>query len=297
MEDQAKKLRDLMGKTKTLKNNPQIEKKAKTLAIASGKGGVGKTNFAVNLAISLKHLGYSVLVFDADIGLSNVEILTGISTKYTIVDLILKNKSIYDIMEEGPDGIKIISGGFGFHDLSIISDEVLNNLLTEIEKLESYFDFIILDTGAGISNIVLGFAMASDEVIIVTTPDPTSSMDAYALIKALTINGYAGKLNIVTNIVENRKDAMDVFEKLDKVANNFLNIQLEFLGYLERSNIVNEAVRNQQPFLLLNPSSNVSKRINIMALKFVNHPIPKEEKKLSFTQKLKFLFLKGVGRN
>jgi flagellar biosynthesis protein FlhG len=288
MEDQAKKLRQLMNESS--KKISLIEKKAKTLAIASGKGGVGKTNFAVNLAISLRHLGYSVLVFDADIGLSNVEILTGISTKYTISDLILKNKSIYDIIEEGPAGIKIVSGGFGYNDLSIMSHQVLDNLLYEIGKLESQFDFIILDTGAGISDIVLGFAMASDEVIIVTTPDPTSSMDAYALIKALTINGYAGKINIVTNIVQNRADAINVFERLNKVADNFLNIQLDFLGYLERSNVVNEAVRKQQPFLLLYPSSNISKRVNIMALKFINQNIPGEKAKLSFTQKLKLLF-------
>lgn len=288
MEDQAKKLRQLMNESS--KKISLIEKKAKTLAIASGKGGVGKTNFAVNLAISLRHLGYSVLVFDADIGLSNVEILTGISTKYTISDLILKNKSIYDIIEGGPAGIKIVSGGFGYNDLSIMSHQVLDNLLYEIGKLESQFDFIILDTGAGISDIVLGFAMASDEVIIVTTPDPTSSMDAYALIKALTINGYAGKINIVTNIVQNRADAINVFERLNKVADNFLNIQLDFLGYLERSNVVNEAVRKQQPFLLLYPSSNISKRVNIMALKFINQNIPGEKAKLSFTQKLKLLF-------
>lgn len=288
MEDQAKKLRQLMNESS--KKISLIEKKAKTLAIASGKGGVGKTNFAVNLAISLRHLGYSVLVFDADIGLSNVEILTGISTKYTISDLILKNKSIYDIIEGGPAGIKIVSGGFGYNDLSIMSHQVLDNLLYEIGKLESQFDFIILDTGAGISDIVLGFAMASDEVIIVTTPDPTSSMDAYALIKALTIKGYAGKINIVTNIVQNRADAINVFERLNKVADNFLNIQLDFLGYLERSNVVNEAVRKQQPFLLLYPSSNISKRVNIMALKFINQNIPGEKAKLSFTQKLKLLF-------
>lgn len=294
MEDQAKKLRELMNEEKAIKNNPLSEKRAKILAIASGKGGVGKTNFAINLAISLKRLGYSVLIFDADIGLANIEILTGMSTKYTVTDLILKDKSIHDIIEEGPEGIKIVSGGFGFQDLSIMSDENLNKLLAEIERLETYVDFILLDTGAGVSNIVLNFAMAADEAILITTPDPTSLMDCYTLIKALTINGYTGKLNIVTNIVENRSDAINVFEKLNKVANNFLNIELEFLGYLERSNIVNKAVRNQQPFLLLNPSANVSKRINIMALKFVDHPTIKEKPKISFAQKLKsLLFERG----
>ena len=283
MEDQAKRLRELMG------NKAHTQKKAKTLAIASGKGGVGKTNFAINLAISLKNLGHSVLLFDADIGLSNIEILTGISAKYTIIDLILKSKSIYDIIEEGPKGIKIISGGFGYYDLSIINDENLNKLFSEIEKLEGQVDFIIFDIGAGISDMVLNFILATDEAILITTPDPTSLMDVYTLIKALTISGYSGILNIVTNIVENRTEALNIFEKLNKVSNNFLNIELKFLGYLEKDNLVSKSVRSQQPFTLMFPKADISKRMNIMALKLIDIHFVEEEIKLSFTQKLKSL--------
>ncbi|NMB08988.1 MAG: MinD/ParA family protein [Tissierellia bacterium] len=294
MEDQAKRLRELMNKERKINNEIIVGKKAKTLAIASGKGGVGKTNYAINLGISLQNLGSSVVVIDGDIGLSNIEILTGISTKYTIVDLILKDKSIYDIIEEGPKGVKIVSGGFGHYDLSLINDKNLNKLLDEIEKLENFVDFIIFDIGAGISNMVLNFILAADEAILITTPDPTSLMDVYALIKALTIYGYMGKLNIVTNIVENKMDAINVFEKLNKVANNFLNIELEFLGYLERTNLVSKAVRNQQPFVLLSPKANISKRMNIMALKLLDIPTIEKKEKLSFTQKLKsLLFERG----
>lgn len=294
MEDQAKRLRELMNKERKINNEIIVGKKAKTLAIASGKGGVGKTNYAINLGISLQNLGSSVVVIDGDIGLSNIEILTGISTKYTIVDLILKDKSIYDIIEEGPKGVKIVSGGFGHYDLSLINDKNLNKLLDEIEKLENFADFIIFDIGAGISNMVLNFILAADEAILITTPDPTSLMDVYALIKALTIYGYMGKLNIVTNIVENKMDAINVFEKLNKVANNFLNIELEFLGYLERTNLVSKAVRNQQPFVLLSPKANISKRMNIMALKLLDIPTIEKKEKLSFTQKLKsLLFERG----
>ncbi len=152
-----------------------------------------------------------------------MEILTGISAKYTIADLILKNKGIYDIIEEGPQGIKIISGGFGYQDLYTLNDNNLNKLLLSIEEMEGgEMDFIIFDIGAGISNMVLNFILATDEAILITTPpDPTSLMDVYALIKALNINGYTGKLNIVTNIVENRKDATEIFSKLNRVANNF----------------------------------------------------------------------------
>jgi len=135
----------------------------------------------------------------------------------------------------------------------------------------------------------LNFILATDEAILITTPDPTSLMDVYTLIKALTISGYSGILNIVTNIVENRAEALNIFEKLNKVSNNFLNIELEFLGYLEKDNLVSKSVRSQQPFTLMFPKANISKRMNIMALKLMDIPAAEEEIKLSFTQKLKSL--------
>ena len=228
MKDQAEKLRELMEEESSNKDNTIIRNKAKVLAVTSGKGGVGKTNFAINLAISLKRLGYKVLIFDADIGLANVEILTGVNIEHTIVDLIMDKKDIYEIIGEGPEGVKIRSGGSGFNELLIMSYENIDKLLKEIEKLESFMDFIIIDTGAGISNIILHFVMAADEVILITTPDPTALMDGYTMIKALTTNGYKGKLNIVANIVSNRIEAENVFYKLNKASNNFLNVKLNF---------------------------------------------------------------------
>ncbi|QQY80718.1 flagellar biosynthesis protein FlhG [Keratinibaculum paraultunense] len=290
MKDQAEKLRNIM-KNKPNKNNIKLSQdRAQVLAITSGKGGVGKTSFSVNLAISLKRLGYKVLILDADIGLANIEILTGINMKYTIEDLIKSDKNIYDIIEEGPEGIKLISGGSGIHQLSMMDDKNINKLLEEMENLEREMDYIIIDTGAGISNIVLDFVMISDETILITTSDPTSLMDAYTMIKALTTNGYKGKINIVINIVENRREAENIFNKLSKVSQNFLNVNLNYLGYLQRDVLVNKAVKIQQPFLILNPSSNISKKINVMALKLIN-PVKYNEKKenLGFVQRLKAL--------
>ncbi len=290
MKDQAEKLRELMKEESSNKNNTIIKNKAKVLAVTSGKGGVGKTNFAINLAISLKRLGYRVLIFDADIGLANVEILAGVNIEHTIADLFADEKDIYEIIGEGPEGIKIISGGSGFNEVFIMSYENTDKLLKEIEKLESSMDFIIIDTGAGVSNIILHFVMAADEVILITTPDPTSLMDGYTMIKALTTNGYKGKLNVVANIVSNRMEAENVFYKLNKASNNFLNVKLNFLGYLEKSNIVNKAVINQRPFLLSDPRSIISKKINIIALNFVDSNDLKEiDQGKSFTQKLKDL--------
>ena len=296
MKDQAEKLRELMKEEARDEDKGIVGSKARVLAVTSGKGGVGKTNFAINLAISLKRLGYRVLIFDADIGLANIEILAGVNIKYTIADLIISGKDIHEIIGEGPEGIKIISGGSGFNEVLMMSHENINKLLKEIERLESFIDFIIIDTGAGVSNIVLDFVMATDEAILLTTPDPTSLMDGYTMIKALTTNGYKGKLNIVVNIVSNRIEAKNIFYKLNKVSNNFLKVELHFLGYLEKSNIVNKAVINQRPFLLSDPKSIISKKVNIMALNFVDSYDLKEiEQRKSFTQKLKDLIFRRGG--
>ncbi|NLV77726.1 MAG: MinD/ParA family protein [Tissierellia bacterium] len=294
MKDQAEKLRNIM-ENRVQKNIKLSRNKAKVLAITSGKGGVGKSNFAVNLAISLKRLGYRVLILDADIGLANIEILTGINIKYTIMDLIKKDMDIHDIIGEGPEGVKIISGGSGIHQLSMMDKKNTNRLLGEIEKLEFEMDYIIIDTGAGVSNIVLDFVMASDETILITTPDPTSLMDAYTMIKALTTNGYKGKINIVANIVENRQEGVSIFNKLNKVSKKFLDVNLNYLGYLKRDAIVNKAVKIQQPFLILNSSSNISKKMNVIALKFVNpNEYDKKTEEPGFVQKLKdLLFRRG----
>jgi len=269
MEDQATKLRKMINSRSFDDKKNLSNRKAKVITITSGKGGVGKTNFAVNLAISIKRLGYRVIIMDVDFGLANVEILTGTSVKYTINDCITNGKKLEEIIVDGPYGIKLISGGIGLNEKAIMNGENVKNLLKEMEKVEYITDFIIIDTGAGVSNTVLNFIMASDETILITTPDPTAIMDGYTILKALTICGYKGKLNIVINIVENRKEAYDTYEKLYRASKNFLNQELEFLGYLERSDIVHKAVINQYPFSLSNPNSSISKRINIMALKFI----------------------------
>ena len=178
MGDQAEKLRKIMEEsTNNISPNENDEGRAKIISVSSGKGGVGKTSFIINLAISLKRLGYKVVIIDADIGLANVDILSGAISQFTIADLFVSNKNIFDIMTEGPEGIKIISGGSGLSDFSLIDDANLDKLIEEIGKLENYSDFILIDTGAGISNNVLKFLLVSDQVILVITPDPTSLTD------------------------------------------------------------------------------------------------------------------------
>lgn len=290
MKDQAERLRRIISNLEKDVSENRRTNRAKVLAVTSGKGGVGKTNVAVNFAISLRLLGYKVLILDVDFGLANVDIITGTNVKNTISDCIKLGLDIEEVINEGPEGIKIISGGSGFYELSIMNEENIDKFLNLIEKLESTMDFIIIDTGAGVSNTVLKFVMAAEEAIIVTTPEPTSIMDSYTMIKALMLNGYRGKLNILANIVNSRREAYSIYNKLETVSQNYLKCNLNFLGYIEKSDTVTKAVRNQTPFILFDPKDSISKSIKIMALKFAdpnrylfNRP------KSKFTERLKKL--------
>lgn len=290
MKDQAERLRRIISNLEKNTSENKRAHRAKVLAVTSGKGGVGKTNVAVNFAISLRLLGYKVLILDVDFGLANVDIITGTNVRNTISDCIKLNLDIDEVINEGPEGIKIISGGSGFYELSIMNEENIDKFLNLIEKLESTMDFIIIDTGAGVSNTVLKFVMAAEEAIIVTTPEPTSIMDSYTMIKALMLNGYRGKLNILANIVNSRREAYSIYNKLETVSQNYLKCNLNFLGYIEKSDTVTKAVRNQTPFILFDPKDSISKSIKIMALKFaepnrymINQP------KSKFTERLKKL--------
>lgn len=292
--DQAENLRKIMNsKTQNKKEEVSVDKKAKVISISSGKGGVGKTNFAVNFAISLKKLGNKVVIIDADIGLGNVEILSGISIKNTISDIIYSNKNIIEIMGEGPEGIKIISGGSGLKELALLNDENLQKLIEEIEELQSIVDYIIIDTGAGISPLVIDFVMASSEVIVISTADPTSIMDSYVLIKSLTITGYTGKINIVANLVKDKNEGKEVYSKLSNASNNFLRVQTNYFGYIERNDIVNHAVKNQVPFVISHPNNSISKKVRAMAMEYLDNKEQLESNdSISFARKILKIFKK-----
>ncbi|RKD34454.1 MinD/ParA family protein [Thermohalobacter berrensis] len=272
MRDQAEKLREIMRDLKfsnNINNNRKRTKNTRVLAITSGKGGVGKTNFTVNLAISLSNLGYKVVIFDADIGLANIDVLFGIYPKYTLADIINGRKNILDIITDGPNGIKIIAGGSGITELMNVDRIMLDKLSNQLEKLESMADFILIDTGAGVANTVLNFVKAADEVILVTTPEPTSLTDAYAMIKVLTMMDEDNKIQLVINRVKNSKEANDIYEKIEKVSSRFLNVNVEYLGYLYNSKLLTDSVIKQNPLLLMYPNSPIAKKINGIALKIL----------------------------
>lgn len=295
MHDQAEKLRQLLKNSKVSVRNNNFQKmtnNTRIIAVTSGKGGVGKTNFTINLAISLSNLRYSVIVIDADIGLANVDVLLGLTPKETITSVLNQNKKITDIMIDGPNGVKIIAGGSGIYDMLQLDNSSLEHFKNQLLEIEKQFDFVLIDTGAGLSETVMGFVISADEVILITTPEPTSITDAYALIKALKIKGYDdNKIHLVVNRAENSKEALEVFNKLYTVSKKFLGIELEDLGYIQNSKQVSEAVKKQHPFINLFPNSLVAKNVNDIAIKITGVPMQTENNSfVNFVTRFKSFF-------
>lgn len=263
MLDQAATLRKLA------KEVEEKEVKEKTcspriITVTSGKGGVGKSNFVVNLAITLQMKGKRVLIFDADVGMGNDDVLMGILPKYDIKDIIFNNMDIEDVVIEGPHGVKLLPGGSGFTSVEDIPKEKRDSFLKKLTSL-SELDYVILDTGAGISRNVLAFIACSDELIVITTPEPTSLTDAYCLLKVVNHFKIKSSAKIVVNKTFNLKEGMETYNKFNNTVNNFLQIKLQYLGALSDDKKLVEAVRKQKPFVISSPNSDVTKEISSIA--------------------------------
>jgi len=253
-----------------MKNNLQAkisgqEKTTRVITVTSGKGGVGKTNFSVNLALALREMNYNVLILDADLGLANIDVILGISTHHNLLHVINGEKSIHEIIYEGPRGLQIIPGGSGIQELANLKDYQVENFLASLSRLDGYADLLIIDTGAGISNSVLSFALAAEEVIVVTTTEPTAITDAYGLIKTLRQQMFGGKIEVVVNRASSVTDGNIVYEKLRVAASRFLNYHVEFLGVIREDPKVSRAVKEQQPFILGYPTTMASQDIYQLA--------------------------------
>lgn len=270
--DQAENLRSIV------KKNNQRMSDARVITITSGKGGVGKSSVSVNLGIQLKRLGKRVIIIDADFGLANVEVMFGIRPIYNLADLIYRGKGIKEIITQGPEGIGFISGGSGIQELANLNKDQIVSLTRNLGELDDIADVIIIDTGAGISESVLEFVIASSEVLLVVTPEPTSITDAYALLKTLNKNAEFCNENTVIKIITNRvstnHDGKELYHKLSLVVQKFLNIQLEYLGAIPQDNNVSKAVMQQKPFSLIYPTSPSSKAILELAHNLMNDEIP-----------------------
>ena len=241
--DQADRLRNLI----TQKNKSNDRGKFRVITVSSGKGGVGKTNFVINLAVSLRNKGLRVTVLDADFGMADIDILLGIKSNFTIYDMLYGNKNLEDIVVNADDGIKLISGGSGIKELANISDMKMKKLIDEFSKLQD-IDILLVDTGAGLSKSVLKFIELADDVLIITNPEPTAITDAYGLIKVI----YKNKLNNNIYLVIN------TYDKLSKTVYAFLSEKIKYLGFVSEDSKVRMSVVEQKPFLTLYPRCSAS---------------------------------------
>ena len=271
MIDQAKLLRERVKEKNT---KPEDKRQTRTIAVTSGKGGVGKSNFALNFALSLVQQNKKVLIFDVDLGFSNVDVLLGRSNKESIATMIEKDLSIWDIVEEGPNGLLFISGGSGFNDLVQLDEVKLNKIFSELSLLQGFVDYIILDTGAGLSYENLRFILAADDVILVTTPEPTSITDAYSIVKMLHAKDQNIHLKLIINQCSNEKEGIQTAENFTTVTERFLKKQIGTLGFIPSDVNVSNAVKKQNPFLLEFPNCQASQALQKVSSEYLQTPLP-----------------------
>ncbi len=267
--DQAEQLRNVIK----LHNQNQTNT-ARVITVTSGKGGVGKSNVAVNLAIQLTKAGKKVLIFDADFGLANVEVMFGVAPKYNLFDVIYKGKSMKEIITPGPMGIGFISGGSGIVGLCNLYREQIMYLIRCLGELNDLVDFIIIDTGAGISPQVLEFVMASPEVLLITTPEPSSLTDSYSLLKVLYRNpkftSGGTVVHVIANKVTSNEEGKQVFDKLNTVVSQFLNGSIDYLGTIPQDWQLEKAIRQQKTVSIQAPNSSATKAFEVLADNLLN---------------------------
>lgn len=259
MTDQAQNLRSLVEQKRKEKVEKIVnEKDIKIYCVASGKGGVGKTNVVVNLAISLQRKGHKVLIIDADLGMANVDVILGLYPQITLFDVFFNEKSLQEAIIEGPEGIKIIPGGSGMIKMTTLDTTQQSKLAEEFVQLED-IDIILIDTGAGISMNLMSFIAFSKEVIVVTTPEPTAMTDAYGLIKVISELQLKKNIKVIVNRASGKEIALFTFERLKNTVEKFLKIDLEFIGYIMDDIRVSNAVMDRTAFILQYPNSIASK--------------------------------------
>jgi flagellar biosynthesis protein FlhG len=261
MEDQAEKLREMMRNKKALEKpvSPREGKKTRIITITSGKGGVGKTNVSVNMALAYARLGKKVVVMDADLGLANVNVMLNMIPQFNLYHVIRKQKTMREIMVDTEYGISIVAGASGFSKIANLNEQERQEFIDELETL-SNADIIIIDTSAGVSDNVLDFIAAADDAVIITTPEPTAITDAYGIIKiiATEIDNLNMGLKLVVNRVKSAADAKKVADRMTSIAGQFLNLKVEYLGFIYDDTMVSHAVIRQKPFMVIDPKCKAS---------------------------------------
>lgn len=269
MSDQAQLLRQMVNHKE--EQMVSLKKEMHIITVASGKGGVGKSNFSVNFALALKALGKNPIILDADFGLANVEIILGEQPQYNLSHLIKGECQISDLVTTSKHGISFISGGSGIRDMNFLPSYQITQISHQLAKLSELTDILIIDTGAGINDIVVKFCNLADQVYVVVTPEPTSITDGYALLKTLISNfGLKSTVKLVINKADSQNEAHNVFNKLSYVCKNFLKFEVDYAGFIPYDEQLFKAVKEQVPIFRYAPSSKASTAYHQMATLYLS---------------------------
>ncbi len=262
--DQAEQLRNI------IKQQNKQQHLARVITVTSGKGGVGKSNVSVNLAIQLSKLGKRVVVLDADFGLANIEVMLGIRPKYNLADMMFRGKGIQEIISPGPENIGFISGGSGLREMTNLNRDQILSLVNVMYELDHLADVVIIDTGAGISDTVIELVAASAEVLLLATPEPTSITDAYALLKTLhrhpDFDSNRTSIKMVGNRIQSYEEGKDLYNKLNTVVNKFLSLEMDYLGAIPYDDRLSKAVMKQQPVSIAYPNAPAARALLELAM-------------------------------
>jgi flagellar biosynthesis protein FlhG len=277
-----------------VKGHSGKEKRSRVIAFSSGKGGVGKSTIILNVALALQILGKKTCIIDADLGTANIDILLQLEAPYNLYHLIEGQREIEEIIVCGPQGLLLVPGGSGLEVLANLREWQFSRLITAFNKLESIVDYLLLDTGAGVSRNVTNFLLAADEIVLIATPDPHAIMDVYSLIKILKNYEVTSAIKLIVNMTEKEEEAYQVWNVISAASREFLGLPVEYLGLIPFSNVIALSVKKQEPFFLSYPKHKVSTNILKITRLLAGISLEKEERdSLPFIYRLRNIFLRN----
>lgn len=249
-------------------------KPVRVIAVTGGKGGVGKTNISVNLAVSMAEIGKRVMLLDADLGLANIDVILGLHTEYDLSHVLRGERSLQDVLLDGPSGIKVVPASSGIQEMAELSTAEHAGLIRAFSELSDHLDVLIIDTAAGISDTVISFSRAAQDVIVVVCDEPASITDAYALIKLLNREYGIDRFYILSNMARSPQEGRELYTKMCRVTDRYLDVMLNYMGSIPYDDHLRKAVRNQKPVVHAFPRSRITQVFKNLAMKAENWPVP-----------------------